>query len=175
VKQFTLVTVLLSAIIAAVFWPALHGNRVMFSSDGPLGSVVATDSQLPASSVGVWQDLNHIGGQDPPLPLSPSSGFRAACFNSGWLGWGVVIVFAYWFSCAVCGDGWRQAARQATASVCLVCAACCCALGVGVACGWIDRLGESAWYNAPLVTTLLFPFLLIVTFELESQPKKVKP
>ncbi|MEG7973050.1 hypothetical protein, partial [Listeria monocytogenes] len=80
--------------------------------------------------------MNWVGTENPPLPLSPSSGFRVLCFQTDLLWRAVAVLFTYWFCCAVTGDGWRRAMRQATAAVCLVCAAFCCAIGVGVACGW---------------------------------------
>jgi hypothetical protein len=64
--------------LAILFWRALLPEYVVFSNDGPLGAMVATQNRLPAILTGMWMDLNWIGGPYPAPAMMLSTAFRLA-------------------------------------------------------------------------------------------------
>lgn len=79
-KEFYIGFGMLLAALVIIFWPAIKEDKVAFSNDGPLGSVVAAPAKPPGTATEVWNDQNWIGLQAPPHPLSVSTSFRTFLF-----------------------------------------------------------------------------------------------
>ena len=68
--------VVLIAIFAGLFIQSFNPDKVVFSNDGPLGSVVAECRSMPEIMTGVWADSNWIGGPEPTPTPGPSLWLR---------------------------------------------------------------------------------------------------
>ena len=66
----------LLVVLAGLFWRSFLPNYVHFSNDGPLGTLVEEQNQLPQIFTGMWADLNSIGLNDGVATLSISSILR---------------------------------------------------------------------------------------------------
>lgn len=68
----------LLAVLLVCFYPSFQPGKILFSSDGPLGANAAACSTLPAGFLGMWQDLNWVGGYS-------GSAFPSTTFLLLWL------------------------------------------------------------------------------------------
>lgn len=69
-KALGLCALLLFLVLAVLFWRAFLPEYTVFSNDGPLGAMVATQNRLPAIMTGMWMDLNWMGNPYPsPGPM----------------------------------------------------------------------------------------------------------
>lgn len=69
-KAFGLCALLLFLVLSVLFWRAYLPEYTVFSNDGPLGAMVATQNRLPTIIVGMWMDLNWLGNPYPsPGPM----------------------------------------------------------------------------------------------------------
>lgn len=66
----------LTLIFAGLFVQSFHPDKVVFSNDGPLGSVVAECRSMPEIMTGVWADSNWLGGPEPTPTPGPSLWLR---------------------------------------------------------------------------------------------------
>jgi hypothetical protein len=53
---------LLALILLVLFWRSFLPDFVHFSNDGPLGQINAAATRFPQAILGVWSDLNYLGG-----------------------------------------------------------------------------------------------------------------
>jgi hypothetical protein len=67
---------LLAVVLAGLFWSSFRPGYVHFSNDGPLGTLVEKQNQLPQIFTGMWADLNTIGLNDGIATFSISSILR---------------------------------------------------------------------------------------------------
>ena len=75
-KAFLVCAGLLAIPLAVLFWRSLEPDEVVFSNDGPLGAMVATQNRMPAIITGLWQDLNWLGSSAPSPSPTPSTLLR---------------------------------------------------------------------------------------------------
>ena len=67
--QFGICLFFLAILLVLLFCKILQSENVVFSNDGPLGAMEATQNRLPAILTGMWTDLNWIGANYPgPSP-----------------------------------------------------------------------------------------------------------
>jgi hypothetical protein len=52
----------LLAVLGVLFAESFAADRIHFASDGPLGACAAAYFRLPGTLLGIWQDLNWVGG-----------------------------------------------------------------------------------------------------------------
>lgn len=78
------VLLLLFSILTALFWKAifLH-DYIVFSNDGPLGTVVNDQSAMPQSINGLWMVSDYIGSSQPCYVPAISVFFRCICMVPG--------------------------------------------------------------------------------------------
>src|SRR5439155_26400045 len=73
-RSSLLTLLLLLVLVLSVLFHSIYAPRfVLFSNDGPVGSIVANARHLPDALTGSWLDLNSIGvreGSSPGLALS---------------------------------------------------------------------------------------------------------
>ena len=67
---------ILAVVFSALFIGSFHPDKVVFSNDGPLGSVVAECRSIPEIMTGVWVDSNWLGGPEPTPTPGPSLALR---------------------------------------------------------------------------------------------------
>ncbi|HXI71575.1 MAG TPA: hypothetical protein VNN22_14565 [Verrucomicrobiae bacterium] len=67
---------LLALILGLLFYRSFMVQEVAFSNDGPLGSLVEEQNQLPQTFAGMWTDLNSIGSSGGMTAPAISSLFR---------------------------------------------------------------------------------------------------
>src|SRR5471030_1439986 len=60
-NSFLPITGLLALVLGLFFYRSFIPQDVVFSNDGPLGGLVAEETQLPQGFTGIWNDLNSIG------------------------------------------------------------------------------------------------------------------
>ncbi|HUZ06871.1 MAG TPA: hypothetical protein VMV89_05220 [Candidatus Paceibacterota bacterium] len=60
-NSFLLIAGLLALVLGMLFCRSFIPQDVVFSNDGPLGGLVAEETQLPQGFTGQWVDLNSIG------------------------------------------------------------------------------------------------------------------
>jgi hypothetical protein len=60
--------VLVTVILAVLFWESFVPGQVLFSNDGPLSIQKANWIQLPQGFTGFWGDLNNLGGTGGSFP-----------------------------------------------------------------------------------------------------------
>jgi hypothetical protein len=75
-KAVFLFLAVLTLVFAGLFSQSFHPDKVVFSNDGPLGSVVAKCRSMPGIMTGVWVDSNWIGGPEPTPTPGPSLWLR---------------------------------------------------------------------------------------------------
>jgi hypothetical protein len=68
----------LLAVLLVCFYRSFQPGQILFSSDGPLGANAAAASALPAGFLGMWHDLNWVGGYS-------GSAFPSTTFLLLWL------------------------------------------------------------------------------------------
>ena len=72
---FLVLLALLLLVLAVLFNRSFTANQVLFSNDGPLGTVKAEANKMTLDKAGsVWQDLNWLGAEG----ISPSPNFSMA-------------------------------------------------------------------------------------------------
>ncbi len=59
-----LVLPVLFCLILFLFWKILDPDYVLFSNDGPLGTLVASQTRIPSAAFSLWGDMNWIGGPE---------------------------------------------------------------------------------------------------------------
>lgn len=65
-KPAAFTVLVLAAVLMILFSQSfLDSNRVLFSSDGPLGAISAAAANMKTAWQGVWQDLNWLGIENP--------------------------------------------------------------------------------------------------------------
>ena len=75
-KASLLFLAVLTLIFAGLFAQSFNPDKVVFSNDGPLGSVVAECRSMPEIMTGVWVDSNWLGGPEPTPTPGPSLWLR---------------------------------------------------------------------------------------------------
>ena len=75
-KSALLFLTVLAVVFSALFVGSFHPDKVVFSNDGPLGSVVAECRSIPEITTGVWVDSNWLGGPEPTPTPGPSLALR---------------------------------------------------------------------------------------------------
>jgi hypothetical protein len=55
----------LVGLLAVLFLPSFHPDKVFFANDGPLGAIHSAAAEMPKGFVSQWYDLNSIGGRGP--------------------------------------------------------------------------------------------------------------
>lgn len=80
---------LVAVLVVALFWRVFLPGQVQFSNDGPFGQVAAQQVSVPQGFLGIWTDLNGVGG----------SGGSYAPSSTPLLRW---ILTPYWFSKFYC-------------------------------------------------------------------------
>lgn len=50
--------------LLCLFWKLLNPDYVMFSNDGPLGTLASSQTKIPSAAFALWGDLNWIGGPE---------------------------------------------------------------------------------------------------------------
>src|ERR1043165_9096992 len=69
-SAFGICVLFLFLVLAIPFWRSFLPDYTVFSNDGPLGAMVATQNRLPAIMTGMWMDLNYVGNPYPsPGPM----------------------------------------------------------------------------------------------------------
>jgi hypothetical protein len=105
-----------------LFWKSFQYEQVVFSNDGPFGSVSAAQSNPQSIFTGGWGDLNWLGDQFPTPGPAVSVGIRSA-LQAGWLPWAALAAIAI----AACLWGrrecWNGRSRKAVAITCFATAA----------------------------------------------------
>ena len=72
----------LLSILAILFHKSFNPDQILFSNDGPLGAVHAHAGHMWGNLLGVWQDLNWVGTQNPNMPLDVSGVLQALCCDT---------------------------------------------------------------------------------------------
>src|SRR5438128_1441626 len=72
----------LLSILAILFHMSFDPDQILFSNDGPLGAVHAHAGHMWGNLLGVWQDLNWVGTQNPNMPLDVSGVLQALCCDT---------------------------------------------------------------------------------------------
>src|ERR1700722_5871246 len=60
----------LGIVLALLFSKSFTPQYVLFSNDGPLGSISATENNLPARFGGTWRPLGWLGAQAPAAAVT---------------------------------------------------------------------------------------------------------
>lgn len=55
----------LAAVTLFLFWDSLNPALILFSNDGPLGSISTDAIEMPGTFFGYWHDLNWLGYEQP--------------------------------------------------------------------------------------------------------------
>ncbi|MDB6022307.1 MAG: putative rane protein [Pedosphaera sp.] len=66
----------LALLLALFFWRIFNPAQVIFSNDGPYGATMAEHTRMPSTLLGVWANLNWLGGEGLSPPPSVSSLLR---------------------------------------------------------------------------------------------------
>ncbi|HEY3761925.1 MAG TPA: hypothetical protein VGN23_09275 [Verrucomicrobiae bacterium] len=61
IHAFLTIAALLAIVLCVLFYQNFESGMVLFSNDGPLGQIMATQDHMPAGFTGCWQDLFSIG------------------------------------------------------------------------------------------------------------------
>lgn len=61
-RKLSVTIILLILVLLVFFYKSLLPGKILFSSDGPLGANAAEYAKLPEAFLGMWQDLNWVGG-----------------------------------------------------------------------------------------------------------------
>lgn len=77
------VLVILFACLTFLFWKVLDPDYIVFSNDGPMGTIVNRQSAMPASINGIWMDSDYVGSTQPCYVPSLSVFFRCVCLVPG--------------------------------------------------------------------------------------------
>jgi len=64
-KSFSGKALTLSAVTLFLFWDSLDPALILFSNDGPLGSISTDAIEMPGTFFGYWHDLNWLGYEQP--------------------------------------------------------------------------------------------------------------
>jgi hypothetical protein len=70
---------LLGAVLALLFAKSFSPHFVLFSNDGPLGLMAATENQFPARFSGTWRPLGWLGGEAPAAAVTVSNLLLTVC------------------------------------------------------------------------------------------------
>ena len=65
VKPFGGTALTLTAVTLFLFWDSLNPALILFSNDGPLGSISTDAIEMPDTFFGYWHDLNWLGYEQP--------------------------------------------------------------------------------------------------------------
>ena len=65
----------LVTLLVLLFLRGFHPSWVVFANDGPLGAMMAKQTQVPATFTGSWADLNAYGAHDTGAPPDLTFGF----------------------------------------------------------------------------------------------------
>ncbi len=75
-RSFALFALLLTLILAVLFFRSFQPAEVVFSNDGPLGGLVAAVNRMPDVLFGAWHDINWLGSQSPTPAINLTSSLR---------------------------------------------------------------------------------------------------
>jgi hypothetical protein len=158
---------ILTLLLGWLFRDVLLHPVVVFSNDGPLGTVVMEANRFPQANVALWDDLHWLGGTSP-TPFNFSAGFRSLCFMPDVT---LLLALAAAATLIVVLSGRVRWAR-ALGGWCFAVAAANLILLVAMATGLVDAY-TSDWMAVIGVSLFLMPWLMM--FALASLPVQPSP
>mgnify|MGYP006982472290 FL=1 len=64
-KPFAGAAAVLLVVTLFLFWNSFNPALILFSNDGPLGSISTDAIEMPGTFSGYWHDLNWLGYEQP--------------------------------------------------------------------------------------------------------------
>jgi len=87
--------ILLAVVLAILFWKSFVPGWVVFSNDGPHGTVVQDQTQQPDAFWSIWADANWLGSEAPVPGPSVSVAIRQPIFFPCLIV-GVIVTLIVW-------------------------------------------------------------------------------